>query len=177
MQTTTLIAELLVIGSICQLWFTPILERIIKVNIYIYHATNELIIFIAIIYLLGIVVNLISDKVFSPIDKRIALNYNNKEHLQKIRCKVLSRSVEASSYMLTKRSIIRIYRSSSLNFLFITALSLLSIYDSYVHVNKWQLSLFSFFLFILTLYGYVRSLKGYFKFLITMEAILNDESK
>lgn len=175
MNTTSIVAELLVIGSISLGWLIPLSKSISKFNISTITLNNGDILFtLAIIYLMGIVINYLADKVFFYYDKNQVEKYGSKESIQEIRCKLLLKSAEVNTYMNQKRSIVRIFRASCFNFIIISLFALFSFYDSFINFSHIYLSIIFFLITCILFLGYHHTLNGYFKFIIVMEKIIND---
>lgn len=170
MKNVSFLTEIIVIGSISLIWIIPTLNFFLDIdqNNILQLTLSDLIIGISFIYLMGIIINYVSDKIMSFIDKKIERNYGGKNNLQILRCQLLLTTNSAVEYMFQRRSLVRLFRANFLNFLIIDILYLLDIsvikYNIYFYVI---LILFTF----LILDGYIRNLKGYYKFLKDMEIV------
>ncbi len=170
MKTTSLIAELLVIGVFGSFWILPAVSIFYELN-YEELTKNlnllDLSLGIAILYFVGMMMNYLSDILYKKVDNGIADEHGGKETLWQKRYNILIQSSSAAEYLFQRRSIIRIFRANSLNILLVAIMVLLSpVFNS---IN----SLLDRFLFsggvlivaLISFMAYIRSLIGYFKFL------------
>ncbi|NLT50786.1 MAG: hypothetical protein GXX85_07730 [Ignavibacteria bacterium] len=177
MKTTSILAELLVIGTVSLGWIKPIIDGLIKYEVFKNEFSDYYIYYlIVVIYLLGIVLNYISDRFFYYYDARQVNKYGNKQKIQLLRCKLLLLSAEVNSYMSQKRSIIRIFRASAFNFLMYAVVALCSLYEPYLKANCFVLFLMSLCLSIIFFLGYHHTLNGYFKYITVMGDLINERT-
>ena len=167
MQTTAILSELLVIGTVSMSWIYPLSKDILNIqNLSIPFNSQgiALIVLLVIIYLIGLIINNVSDLLFHYFDVWIVNEYGGKELLQKKRIKIILNSEEGAKYLYKKRSFVRILRSSTFNTLAFTIYLVLNpVYQNNLfNVDFYLIFIFLTLLFFLFLYLYKRALKGYF---------------
>ena len=171
MKNSNLLAELLVIGVWGSAWGIPIINVTLPSNIVQDVANMNLLklslIIIAFIYFFGMLVNFLSGRIFSLIDNKIAKKYGRKSKVRYYRSKIILTSSEASNYLFKRRSFVRIFRANSFSFLMFYIVIIFNIsgmgdYTNNVYGFNYILVLS---LFGISLFGYCRSLDGYFSYL------------
>ena len=170
MKTTSLLAELLVIGFWSSFWLIALLcnfadfELIFKII-----KTNFLLILVvlAIVYFLGMLINLIADASLSFVDKFTANKFGGKLSLVKTRTKIILKSSEAANYLFQRRSFVRIYRANCINTLILFHIAIFDVgnFSNRLGLKVSILSMLLFLLFILSFLGYYKTLNGYFNYI------------
>jgi len=175
MQTTSILAELLVIGCTALLWVIPILQKVTDGFCCDFLlSSKEIVISLALTYLLGILMNYVSDRLFNYFEKKYAKENGGNEIIKKFRSKILLSSSSATTYMNTRRSIVRIMRASSCNFLIYAVIIALSVTNPFKQLPKMISFTVVLGTCILFLLGYIHTLIGYYKFLILTGEMIND---
>ncbi|MBU2494871.1 MAG: hypothetical protein KJ571_19795 [Bacteroidetes bacterium] len=178
MQTTSILAELIVIGCTALIWCYPVIEKVTEINFStIMNNSGNIVISLALLYLLGVIVNFIADIFFAKFDDKYSNDYGGKESQQIARTKILLKSTEATNYMTIRRSIVRILRASTFNSIIYSILIFFSMADPIPKLaNLWDGIIFLIITFFF-LMGYRHTLIGYFKFLKLTEELINADTK
>lgn len=179
MSTSFLFAEILVIGIWSFLWLYAVSNKIFAGDIFVSLADADIfssIIFVGFIYFLGMIMNVLSDIIFKPIDSKLATQSGGKENLQKGRAIIILKSEHAAQYLNQRRSIMRIFRANTLNliFTFVAIIFLRNSVTKIFLVSAWTLGLLVFLLILFSAYAYYRTLKGYNVFITSTIEILDD---
>ena len=187
MNTSIMFVEILIIGSCSMLWAYPVIKYFdINISLLI----KQPIILFLIIYYVGLLLNNISDIILKNLDKKILVDITNtnkkdysctKKNIQSIRTRITLYYSSAITYMNFRRSIVRVFRANILNFalFFLFFLFFTPIYVKYYELpdKKWLICSLIFILLFGNLIAFYRSLKGYYKYLIQVEEVINIDKK
>ena len=91
MNTTSVLAELLVIGVFSLSWLYPFATSIFSeknITPWLSLDIKSLIVVLPILYFCGILMNFLSDIILTPIDNKIAERYGGKKKIIQIRTKI-----------------------------------------------------------------------------------------
>jgi len=179
MNTTSLLIELIVIGSFGLIWIDPIIKYMFDFSIFTTKVFFSQYIFIPIvvIYFLGMCLNFISDIIFHKLDENISKNYGGKKNIQKLKSKIIVLSSEGANYIYKRRSIVRIFRANTIN-IFIICLQVCFgcnlVFLTGLSTPRWVVILLLLCI-IITIFGaYIRTLKGYFENIKIAGEIINE---
>ena len=180
MKTTSLLAELLVIGVCGSFWVYPLISLVIPFDIqkiFLKNGVQPIFIALTLVYFLGMLINFISDRLFDPIDKKIYSAYGGKESIQKARSLIFLHSKEAADYLLQRRSIVRIFRANSLNCLILIIIVFfnISIIRSEFNINLLSLLSLLGTILLISLIAYVKTLKGYIIFIKNTGGLIHEK--
>lgn len=167
MTTTNLLVEILVIGFCAIPWVGALLQAVTGVKVSWPTGVEPIVPLLVASYVLGILVNLVADRLLDSVDSRVASKQGGKDTLQKARVTLIVRSKEAGDYVQQRRSVVRILRGSVVNLLgtlIVISANLGSVRD------RLQLQLIPsiavcVILIAVVIYGYHKSLGGYYKFI------------
>ena len=118
MNTTNILAEIIVVGSFSFLWTIPVfinfldnncIQSLLKLNL------KSAVLFLAVIYFFGTLSNFLADKIFFLIDKIVAKKFGGKSEIRKKRTKIILNNSDATAYLFQRRSFVRIFRANSFN--------------------------------------------------------------
>lgn len=180
MQTTSFLAELIVIGSFGIIWVDPLIN--IGINYSIFNTSSEgntlmILALIPLIYFLGVFINFLSDIIFHIFDTLASEKHGGKKRLQKMRIKIILNSPEGANYLYRKRSILRIFRGNTFNVLaFIIIEIIFNIHTRYSILSiipKGSLIFSMSIIFFVLFWAYIRSLLGYFSIIENMGDMFN----
>lgn len=118
MKTTSLLVELLVIGTWGSLWAYPVVALAVpnhSLASCLGSQSGLLLVLVPFVYFWGMLINFLSDQVFRFADTAIARKYGGKQYLQRLRACIIVRSKEGGEYLNQRRSMVRIYRANSVN--------------------------------------------------------------
>jgi hypothetical protein len=132
MTTTVIFAEIIIIGLQASIWITLVLINLFGtkwININILKGWESLltVFVLGIVYTLGIVVDRTSDSIFHSFDKKLRKKFISNKHLSvsEMRLRIMLKSESIAKFLEYIRSRLRIARSTSLNFFFITITSVI----------------------------------------------------
>jgi len=170
MNYTNLLVELLVIGICSMLWLIPIGQQILNKDMIHVIAINDfqtIIALPALLYFMGMIMNFISDFIFGFMDEYFAKELGGKKNIQEIRTIIFVKYEKAVDYLQQRRSIVRIYRANTLNFLVTTVILFLNVGNviSWFTCSHGYLITINFLIIVICFSAYVNSLKGYFMFI------------
>jgi hypothetical protein len=183
MGTTNLLAEILIIGTWAAFWAIPIFREAVTVDCITYVSKlnfEKIAALAAIVYFLGMIMNFVSDVVFSPLDKLLAKRFGGKDALIKSRAYLIIKSDKAYEYLMQRRSFVRIYRANTLNCILIflvTAFDIGNISFAY-SISRIRLCFSVIVVAIICLTAYLKTLSGYFAYIDqTMSEIERDKNE
>ena len=157
----------------------PLLKIILKDDFFQYLLVAKIentIIWAAIIYFFGMLINYIADVMFYYLDSFMSFKYaQGKENVQYIRSKIIQSSEYGFKYMMQRRSLVRIFRANTLNMLMLIITYLIdstlisSIFKTKVDVILPVMTL----IFLIIFTGYYKTQKGYLCFIKSMAGYFN----
>ena len=168
MNTTSLIAEIIIVGLFSIPWIFPIINKVIDLSEIIENGNNTLLLIlgIAFTYFVGMLINQFSDLLFKKNNDKYYKKYGGKEKIQAKRIELIINSESFADYINQRRSIVRIFRSNISNigiFLLFYLFNLFNTRVLYTQDFSFILICILIIMLILTLYSYQKTLKGYIK--------------
>jgi hypothetical protein len=122
MTTTTIFAEILIIGLQATVWFafgSAAVVDIQKIDMSVLKGWEGLITLfvLAIAYTLGTVIDRVADSVFNPVDRRLRKRWIPSSYPQygEMKLRIMSNNGEMERFLAYVRSRVRIARSTALN--------------------------------------------------------------
>lgn len=178
MNTTSLLIEIIVIGAVALLWLVPPVLSIAPNQLHHLLRSSTpavLVVGIAILYAVGLTINFLSDRLMSPIQRRLAKELGGKRQLQKARAHVLLQGAPAVEYLHQRRSIVRIFRAMALN---AALIALVWAWGSAPEIQtfgaaRWAVVATAIVACLIATWAFIRTLRGYFSLLLDLKEVVN----
>ena len=169
MNTTNILAEIIVVGSFSFLWTIPVfmnfldnncIQSLLKMNL------KSAVVFLAVVYFFGTLSNFLADKIFFLIDKVVSKKFGGKSKIRQKRTKIILNNSDATAYLFQRRSFVRIFRANSFNCFLASIVFYFNVggLTNLLSFNKNCLSLAILIIGVLSFWAYVVTLSGYFSY-------------